>query len=289
MPRVTVPAAEDLIGKEIKCLNHGHVMLVDYMGGDYSVTQSARVSYAQDMKDWDEKKDPGLLNYLMAHRHTTPFEMVQVKVRMKHPLVVARQWIRHRTASVNEVSARYTKLPDQFYVPEPNVILPQSKDNKQGRSDDGSFTLEDQLVFASGFKEEQLHIYDQYDKRINLGMAKELARLNLPVSIYTEWYWNQNLWNMFHLLGLRMDSHAQYEIRVYANALYEICKAVAPISCAAWENHMFRATRFSKKEMDLLHGMLSRFKASSEDLDLTNLTSILGVSGAKEFLDKLKG
>src|SRR5665213_188736 len=227
MPRVIVPAAEAIIGKPIRCLNAGSVELVDYMGGDVSVVQAARVSYAKDLDVFDDVKDRALINYLMAHRHTTPFEMVQLKVRMKLPIFVARQWVRHRTASLNEQSGRYTQLDSEFYVPELEDIQPQSTDNKQGRQDDGTFTPEMKARHQQHFSLEQGEAYMDYETRIENGMAKELARINLPLSIYTSWYWDQNLWNMLHLLGLRMDSHAQYEIRVYANALYEIVKAVA--------------------------------------------------------------
>jgi thymidylate synthase (FAD) len=288
MPRVTVPAAEEMIGKEIPCLNAGHVMLVDYMGGDMSVTQAARVSYAKDLQAFDEIKDKGLIHYLMAHRHTTPFEMVQIKLRMKLPIFVARQWVRHRTASLNEVSARYTQLPADFYVPEPVNIQAQSTDNKQGRMsmlEDGSFTPGTQIEMAQEFKAEQGLAYGSYEERIDAGMAKELARLNLPVSIYTEWYWNQNLWNMLHLLGLRMDGHAQYEIRVYANAVYEIVKAVAPLSLAAWEEFMFKGARFSQTEMAIIKKIVRQAPVPALPND-DELTRILGKRGALEFIAK---
>ena len=293
MPRVTVPAAEALIGKELPCLNKGYVMLVDYMGGDLSVVQGARVSYAQDFGTFDVVKDKALINYLMAHRHTTPFEQVQIKVEMKLPIFVARQWVRHRTASLNEQSGRYTQLESDFYVPELDDIQAQSKDNKQGRAEDGSFTLSDKERFQANLRSEQSQAYSLYDERIEVGMAKELARINLPLSIYTRWVWSQNLWNMLHLLGLRMDSHAQKEIRVYANALYEVVKAVAPVSLAAWEEFIYKGARFSQTEMALLckglnnvrdpYGLLGRVDWSTEELE-----AALGKRGAQEFLDKVR-
>lgn len=297
MPRVTVPAAEALIGHEFPCLNLGHVMLVDYMGGDLSVVQAARTSYAKDLQPFDEEKDSKLIQYLMAHRHTTPFEMVDIKVRMKLPIFVARQWIRHRTASLNEESARYSQLKDEFYVPEASVVKMQSDANKQGRGQE--FPVEIQMGFREEFRREQAGDYADYDRRIQLGMAKELARINLPVSVYTNWYWKQNLWNMLHLLGLRMDPHAQYEIRVYANALYEIVKAVAPISLAAWEDHMFKGARFSRTEMDLLMQAITKTNNASAAADLKetvppvgwlheNLAAKLGKRGADEFLEKFR-
>lgn len=300
MPRVVVPAAEEMIGKEIPCLNKGHVMLVDYMGGDYSVVQAARTSYAQEMKhEFDQIKDTGLINYLMAHRHTTPFEMVQIKVRMKLPIFVARQWVRHRTASLNEVSARYTQLPDDFYLPEPENVSFQSESNKQGRGE--AVDREKAEVVRDVFSRDQELLYDHYKAGIGEGVAKELARINLPVSIYTEWYWDQSLWNMLHLLSLRMDSHAQYEIRVYANALYEIVKAVAPVSLAAWEEHVFNAVRFSATELKLLKRWID---VAVNGLPVTmtdpisspgrmapflveDLEPMLGKRGSQEFIDKL--
>ena len=171
MPRVTVAAAEAIIGEPIKCLDQGHVMLVDYMGGDESVTQAARTSYAKDLMPWDPVGDPRLINYLMAHRHSTPFEMVQIKVRMKLPMFVARQWVRHRTASLNEVSARYSKLPGEFYLPELSAIQGQSADNKQGRSD-GAFSLDEQLRFQGDFGGEQAAAYLDYNEKIDAGMAR---------------------------------------------------------------------------------------------------------------------
>lgn len=291
MPRVIVPEAEALIGEVIPCLDKGHVQLVDYMGGDQSVVQAARVSYAKDLQPFDLDKDSKLINYLMAHRHTTPFEMVQLKVRMKLPIFVARQWVRHRTATLNEVSARYTQLPDDFYVPDLHDILPQSKDNKQGRQDDGSFTEDDQLMFQAELEGEQREAYAGYDTRVQKGMAKELARVNLPVSIYTEWYWDQNLWNMLHLLGLRMDGHAQKEIRVYANALWRIVQAVAPISAAAWENHFFLGARFSRDEMELLRACMERVNlGEKKGMGWADgeLAAKLGDRGAAEFITKLK-
>jgi len=250
MSRIIVPAAEELIGKEFKCLDKGHVTLIDYMGGDASVTQAARVSYAGDKNAFDPKKDGGLIKYLMSHRHTTPFEMVQIKVRMKLPIFVARQWVRHRTASLNEVSARYTQLPDEFFQPSADDLRTQSTTNKQGSGDQMEGHHSEEL--ARKISKEQEQDYISYQENIDRGMAKEMARINLPVSIYTEWYWNQNLHNMLHLLSLRMDSHAQYEIRVYADALYEIVKAIAPICCEAFEEYRFYGKAFSYSEMEII-------------------------------------
>ncbi len=291
MPRVIVPAAEEIIGKEFKCLNLGHVQLVDYMGGDYSVAQAARTSYAT--KAWGDgtgfldPKDVGLVNYLMAHRHSTPFEMLQIKLRMKMPLFIARQLIRHRTVSVNEVSARYTKLPDDFYVPEPENVNFQSTENKQGRG--GTFELEEAMREIDLIKSEQAHAYAAYEGRISRGMAKELARVNLPLSIYTEWYWDQNLWNMLHMLSLRMDSHAQYEIRVYANAIHEILMAVAPSCVRAWEEHFFNARKFSWTEMQVLGTFISNWHKddTNQQALLEEAKKVLSGRALDEFKSKI--
>ncbi len=213
---------------------------------------------------------------------------------MKLPIFVARQWVRHRTASLNEISGRYSQLKDDFYVPELQDIQPQSKDNKQGRAEDGSFDTFTKSTLRDAFIHEQGEAYDCYERRIGVGMAKELARINLPLSTYTEWYWDQSLWNMLHLLGLRMDSHAQYEIRVYANALYEIVKAVAPVSLAAWEEYMFEAKRFSRTEMAVLRSFFD-FKSSggggSQDINrqrvLDKAGTVLTGRALEEFKAKL--
>ncbi len=265
MPRTQNAAADALIDKPFPCLDKGHVMLIDYMGDDASIVQAARVSYGKDV-EFDAVKDRKLIHYLMSHRHTTPFEMVQIKVRMKLPIFVARQWVRHRTASLNEVSGRYTQLKDDFYVPRVEDIRTQSATNKQGSGEAIDNDLATQI--REDLRDEQKGVYENYDLMVKSGMAKELARINLPVSTYTEWYWNQSLHNMFHLLGLRMDSHAQYEIRVYANALWEIVKAIAPMACEAFEEHRLNGASFSGTELGILASKMMECHATPWNIDV---------------------
>ena len=230
--RLTVPEAEEILGKEFPVLNHGFVRLVDYMGGDDSIVQAARVSYGRGTKKVSE--DSGLIRYLMRHRHTTPFEMVELKFHAKMPIFVARQWIRHRTANVNEYSARYSILDKEFYVPEPEVIATQSKTNRQGREEVFSPKQAEEVRMV--LIEDAKVVYEHYTNMLNedpknpgqpidkmKGMlARELARMNLSLNFYTQWYWKIDLHNLFHFLGLRMDPHAQWEIRQYANEMAKI-------------------------------------------------------------------
>ena len=206
-------------------LDKGFVRLVDSMGDDSSIVQAARISYNQGLKN--PKEDEALIRYMMRHHHMTPFEMVEFKFHVKMPIFVARQWHRHRTASINEVSGRYTALKDEFYVPEEKDITKQSGSNKQGGSDE---SLEDSYFLKKGFYLEQQEIYEGYKEKIKTGLRKELARINLPVSLYTEFYWKVNLRNLLHFLGLRMDSHAQYEIREYADKMGLIVNDIVPIA-----------------------------------------------------------
>ena len=233
---------ENVLNKEYKCLNHGFVRLVDVMGDDSSIVQAARVSYGQGTKTIRE--DRGLINYLLSHAHTSPFEMVEFKFHCKMPIFVARQWIRHRTASVNEISGRYSEMKDEFYIPELDKINLQSKDNKQGRGD----ILESQIgnEIIESMKDEQKNVFDNYQKYLKIGTAKELARIDLPLSLYTEWYWKIDLHNLFHFLRLRLDTHAQYEIRVFGEAMYDIVKECCPMASEAFEEHVLHAKKFSK-------------------------------------------
>lgn len=255
--------------QEFKCLDHGFVRVVDMMGNDEAIVQAARVSYGSGTKATSE--DRGLIRYLMRHWHTTPFEMCEIKLHVKLPVFVARQWIRHRTANVNEYSARYSVLDNEFYTPEVADILPQSKTNKQGR--DGELPLEmregmrelisDQSQVAYGAYEELMHgwpwvhadgtpvdqEHDDFDThKGELGMARELARMVLPVNIYTQWYWKVDLHNLFHFLRLRSDPHAQMEIRVYANAICKIVKAWCPLAYEAFEDYRLNAVTLSAQE-----------------------------------------
>lgn len=245
MIRPSVHEADTLLGEQIPVLDCGFVRLVDYMGGDASIVQAARVSYGAGTKT--VREDRGLINYLMRHRHTTPFEMVELKFHVKLPIFVARQWIRHRTANVNEQSLRYSVMPDEFYVPQPEEVGIQSRSNRQGRSvEDVPEALRRHVVDVLRSCPEAA--YPLYEELIEAGVARELARICLPVSAYTEWYWKINLHNLFHFLSLRADPHAQYEIRMYALALSQCAKAVAPNAYAAFEEYVLHGTSLSARE-----------------------------------------
>lgn len=245
MARTVVPAAEALLDQEIKVLDKGFVRLVDYMGGDERIVQSARVSYGAGTKT--VRQDRGLIHYLMRNDHTSPFEQVQLTFHTKMPIFVARQWVRHRTARLNEISGRYSIMKDEFYVPDPDQMRGQSTDNKQARSDE---KLPDPVVekMLAEIVKDQSDIYSHYEGMIEDGLARELARTNLPLSLYTEWYWQMDLHNLFHFLRLRMDAHAQYEIRVYAEAMAKCAQAVAPLAYEAFEEHALCGVRFSRQE-----------------------------------------
>jgi thymidylate synthase (FAD) len=250
--RLVTPEAEALIGQKFECLDHGFVYLVDYMGGDSSIVQAARVSYGIGTKTVNE--DRGLIRYLMRHAHTTPFEMVEIKFHIKLPILVARQMIRHRTANVNEYSGRYSVMPDEFYVPEVEHVTLQSTANRQGGGDplgaEAASEIRDQI------EREQRLIREGYERMLDLDLRRELARVNLGVAQYTEWYWKCDLHNIFHFLRLRLDDHAQYEIRVYAEAMARIVRAVAPIAWEAFEDYALTAQRFSGLEMGALARLL---------------------------------
>jgi len=251
MARTVVPEADELIDKEIPVLDKGFVRLVDYLGGDERIVQSARVSYGSGTKSF--RQDRGLIHYLLRNEHTSPFEQVQLTFHCKMPVFVARQWVRHRTARLNEISGRYSVMKDEFYVPDIDQMRGQSKDNKQARSEElveGSKEMVDQMV------DDQTTVYSHYLGMIDSGLAREVARCNLPLSLYTEWYWQIDLHNLFHFLALRMDAHAQYEIRVYAEAMALCAKAVAPLAYEAFEEHKLGAVRFSRAECAALVRLL---------------------------------
>ncbi len=241
--------SKPFIGTQIECLNGGFVRLVDYMGNDAAIVQAARVSYGAGTKQ--VRQDRALIRYLMRHWHTSPFEMVEFKFHVKLPIFVARQWIRHRTANVNEYSGRYSILREEFYVPEPEQVRFQSPTNKQGRADQ-SLPAEEVAAILDEIVEQQKALYQSYQRLLEKGVARELARINLPVSLYTEWYWKIDLHNLFHFLQLRMDVHAQYEIRVYANAIAEIIKPIIPMAWEAFEDYRLNARSFSANELRLL-------------------------------------
>ncbi len=264
--RVTVKTLEDMLYNPIPVLDHGFIRVVDYMGDDSSIVQAARVSYGKGTKK--SFQDEGLINYLMRHRHTTPFEMCEIKFHIKLPIFIARQWIRHRTASVNEYSARYSILSNEFYVPKKINLSPQSKTNNQGRSSDILPDKEADKVLSI-LKQDAKNCYNHYVKMMNedeegniidknnVGITRELARMNLTLNHYTEWYWKINLHNLLHFLVLRTESHAQYEIRVYAETIQNIVKAWVPFAFKAFKEYKMNSISISKKGIQVIRQMLS--------------------------------
>jgi thymidylate synthase (FAD) len=254
--RPTVPALEDLLFTPLPVLDHGFVRVVDYMGDDAAVVQAARVSYGRGTRKTTE--DEGLIRYLMRHHHSTPFEMCEIKYHVKLPIFVARQWIRHRTANVNEYSARYSIMDKDFYIPAPEQLAVQSSDNRQGRGE-----VLDEATAARVLKllqDDAEQTYSHYEEMLDadgIGLARELARMNLTLNTYTQWYWKTDLHNLFHFLRLRADTHAQYEIRVYAEAMLETVKAWVPASYAAFCDYRLGAVTFSAKMLAVLKKLLA--------------------------------
>ncbi|WP_422034032.1 FAD-dependent thymidylate synthase [Reyranella sp.] len=263
--RPVAPALEEILYKALPVLDHGFVRVVDYMGDDAAVVQAARVSYGRGTKKVSE--DRGLINYLMRHRHTTPFEMCEIKYHVKLPIFVARQWIRHRTANVNEYSARYSILDNEFYVPKPEHLAAQSAMNRQGR-DAVLAGKEAERVFSL-LKQDAELVYEHYLEMLNegeggapldperSGLARELARMNLSLGFYTQWYWKTNLHNLMHFLSLRADAHAQYEIRVYAETMLDTLKRWCPISHDAFVEYRLGGTHLSKTGLAIVKRMLA--------------------------------
>ena len=242
----------DLPDDAIKCLDKGFVRLVDSMGGDDAIVQSARVSYGKGTSKVSQ--DRGLIRYLMRHRHSTPFEMVEFKFHCKMPIFVARQWVRHRTANINEYSLRYSEARDEFYLPESDNIEFQSSINKQGRM--GKVDEELKKKVQSYFKEISDRSFEIYCELNEAGVARELARAILPVNLYTEWYWKNDLHNLLHFIGLRSDGHAQYEIRVFSDAMASFVKKVSPFAWEAYQDYVVKGMRFSKIEQSILERKL---------------------------------
>jgi thymidylate synthase (FAD) len=294
----------------IPVLNKGFVKLVDSMGSDASIVQSARVSYGKGTKTINE--DVGLIRYLMRHSHTTPLEMVQFKFHIKAPIFIFRQWHRHRMWSYNEYSGRYSEMKDEFYVPEENRITKQSSTNKQGSSSN-ILTWEDYTTFQNNkhapegqqltftnksipeeFQAEQKILREWYEDYVELGMSKELARINLPLSQYSEMYASVDLHNLFHFLKLRLDSHAQYEIRVYAEAIYQLIKPIVPIACEAFEDYTLNSKKLSGKDFTALKdlfGILIPEEESSKLEPLLELTASHHFTNKREkeeFVEKIK-
>ena len=253
MAHCIVPTAEGILDKEYKVLDKGFVRLVDYLGGDARIVQAARVSYGDGTKS--VREDAGLIDYLLRHQHTSPFEQVVLTFHIKVPIFVARQWVRHRTARLNEISGRYSIMRDECYLPASEDIAFQSTDNRQGRMSEPA-PLEVRTQIRDTLQAQQETAYREYSALIDTKLARELARINLPLSAYTEMYWQIDLHNLFHFLKLRCDSHAQKEIRDYAFVLLEICRSVAPLATKSFEKHILTGVHLSGSELEAVRNLL---------------------------------
>lgn len=269
---------------EHKVLDHGFIRVVDYMGNDAAIVQAAQVSYGTGTKKNSSHR--GLIRYLMNHWHTTPFEMCEVKFHVKLPVFVARQWIRHRTANVNEYSARYSILDREFYIPPDSQLQMQSKDNNQGR--DGALDSRFTEIARSSLLEASDGSYDMYEALLNEGegLTRELSRMVLPTNIYTQWYWKVDLHNLFHFLRLRADPHAQWEIRQYADVLLKLVADWVPLAHEAFVDYRLEAEQFSKQEMEMIRKMAQAFEEEYGSVDRINMP-LLSDREYKAFKDKL--
>jgi thymidylate synthase (FAD) len=307
--RATVPAMEELLYKPLQVLDHGFIRVVDYMGDDRAIVQSARVSYGEGTKK--VSSDKGLINYLMRHRHTSPFEMCEIKLHVKLPIFIARQWIRHRTANVNEYSARYSILSREFYIPDhdylvagreaqklkkkeektgqsaflelfesaPQAVAEQSTSNKQGR--EAAMSADEAFKPTDRIKRESARSFTAYEYLLNEdpegnardenrpGIARELARMVLPLNTYTEWYWKIDLHNLLHFIALRADHHAQYEIRAYADVLLDVVRSWVPHTAAAFENYRMTGTSLSGKALEAVKRMVKGESVAASDVGMS--------------------
>lgn len=280
--RVTVKKLESMLYKTYKVLDHGFVRVIDYMGNDSSIVQAARVSYGKGTKKLNQDKN--LINYLLSHRHSTPFEMNEIKFHIKLPIFVARQWIRHRTANVNEYSARYSILDKEFYVPEKKDIKPQSKSNNQGRS--GDISLDEKKEYLKIIQNNSEIGFENYSKLLNSdeygkvidekkqGIARELARMTLPLNSYTQWYWKIDLHNLMNFLSLRFDYHAQYEIRKYAEIMIKVLKNWVPLTYDAFLNNKINSTTLSSKGIEFVKSVIKNEKFDEEKISKRELEYI---------------
>ena len=281
MARIVVPEAEKIIDQAFPVLDKGFVRLVDYLGSDARIVQSARVSYGEGTKTFRE--DKGLIDYLLRNQHTSPFEQVSLTFHCKMPIFVARQWIRHRTAKLNEISGRYSVMKDEFYVPGDEAIAFQSTDNKQGRSDE-EVPAEVKAKVRDLLEKGQRQSFVEYEALLEEGVARELARINLPLSLYTEWYWTMDLHNLFHFLALWLDAHAQLEIRKYAEVILDITRAVAPVAVGSFENHLLGGVRFNRQELEALRQVAAAHPEAVE----AALGTEIGTKGKERFWVKLR-
>jgi thymidylate synthase (FAD) len=292
--RVTSPELEKVLYEAIPVLDHGFIRVIDYMGDDSSIVQSARVSYGKGTKK--VSTDEGLIRYLMRHWHSTPFEMCEIKYHIKLPIFIARQWIRHRTANVNEYSARYSILDKEFYIPAKEQLSAQATNNRQGRGDLITGQQADEVLKI--LKDDAVRTYDNYEKMLNerfdgtiidekkSGLARELARMNLTLNSYTQWYWKTDLLNLMNFLFLRGDSHAQYEIRVYAEKMLETVKKWVPITHAAFLDYRVGAAHLSSKGLKIVKSMINGNKISYEDSGLSKRewNELMEVIDKKDFI-----
>ena len=280
--RATAPGMEKHLYQAIPVLDHGLIRVIDYMGDDAAICQAARVSYGKGTKS--VQNDAGLIRYLMRHWHSTPFEMCEIKLHVKLPVFVARQWIRHRTANVNEYSARYSILDREFYIPAPEHLNAQSVINNQGRGE--ALSGDEAARVLEYLKADSARAYDHYEEMISdenqQGLARELARMNLPANIYTQWYWKVDLHNLFHFLRLRADAHAQYEIRVYADAICQVVADWVPAAYGAFEDYRLGGATLSGKALECIRRMV-------KGEDVTQETSGMSKGEWREFEGVLKG
>lgn len=250
--RPVVSALEEIIGQDIAVLDHGFIRVIDYMGNDTAIVQAARVSYGQGTKQ--VRGDSRLINYLMRHNHSTPFEMCEIKLHIKAPIFVARQWLRHRTANVNEYSARYSILEREFYLPQAEVIAEQATQNAQGR--EKAVDTQTATLVRSILQRDALQCYDDYEKMLDQNISRELARMNLNLNYYTQWYWKIDLNNLLRFIRLRIDKHAQYEIREYAREILTILEKWLPLTYNAFVNHALDAYVLSKNSLAIIRQLL---------------------------------
>jgi thymidylate synthase (FAD) len=287
--RATVPALEALLFQPLPVLDHGFVRVIDYMGDDAAVVQAARVSYGRGTKRVSE--DAGLIRYLMRHRHSTPFEMAEIKYHVKLPIFVARQWIRHRTANVNEYSARYSILDREFYIPAPEHLAAQSVANRQGRGE--VLAGDEAAAVLDILRADAARCYDDYAAMLNegpdgtpldpgrKGLARELARMNLTLNTYTQWYWKCDLHNLLNFLSLRADAHAQYEIRAFAEAMLSIVEAWVPLTFSAFKDYRLGAATFSAGMVAVLKRMVAgeQVELKGSGLSKREWEEMMGVLG----------
>ena len=275
--RPVVSGIEKLLYKDFPVLDHGFIRVIDYMGDDQSIVQAARVSYGKGTKKVSE--DRGLIRYLMRHRHSTPFEMCEIKLHVKLPIFVARQWIRHRTASINEYSARYSVLDKEFYIPSEKNLAIQSNINKQGRGKVLSKNRSQEALKM--LKDDAQRTYQTYEYLLNEtnegkiinknkeGLTRELARINLTLNTYTQWYWKTNLHNLMNFIQLRADDHAQYEIRVYAKIIFDIMKKWVPLTSEAFKSYRSGSVELSSEALEVIRALISGKKVSHKDSNLS--------------------